>query len=165
MTRLSNTRGAMLIQVGISIAMLMGFAVFVVDYGVVWLARTQAQNAADASALSGAVSRAFDEFANPPVAGGMTEQATRLAAAEHEVFGAAVAPASVGVSYDCPPFVTGGGCVQADIFRNGTNGTREPAHLLRSTTWRNQPGDACHRNRTGASRERGRVHEAVGRHG
>ena len=61
MRRLANARGAMLIQVGISIAMLMGFTVFVVDYGVVWVARTQAQSAADAGALSGAVSRALDE--------------------------------------------------------------------------------------------------------
>ncbi len=104
MRRLANTRGAMLIQVGISIAMLMGFAVFVIDYGVVWVARAQAQNVADAAALSGAVSRAFDEFANPPAAGGMTEQATRLAAAQHEVFGAPVLANSVGVSYVCPPF-------------------------------------------------------------
>ena len=80
MRRLANARGAMLIQVGLSILMLMGFTVFVVDYGVVWVARTQAQSAADAAALSGAVSRAFDEYTDPPASGGVTETAARSAA-------------------------------------------------------------------------------------
>ena len=39
---------------------------FVVDHGVMWIARAQAQNSADAGALAGAVTRGFDDFANPP---------------------------------------------------------------------------------------------------
>ena len=54
MRRLSNARGAMLIQVGISIMVLMGLTVFVFDNGLLWVARNQAQNAADAGTLAGA---------------------------------------------------------------------------------------------------------------
>jgi Flp pilus assembly protein TadG len=39
----------------------MGFSMFVTDLGALWLARGQAQNAADAGALAGAISRAFDD--------------------------------------------------------------------------------------------------------
>ena len=45
---------------------LMAFNVFVLDYGMLWVARGQAQNAADAGALAGAVARGFDDFADPP---------------------------------------------------------------------------------------------------
>ncbi|MGH9197813.1 MAG: pilus assembly protein TadG-related protein, partial [Acidimicrobiia bacterium] len=37
------------------------FSAFVVDYGVLWVGRRQAQNAADAAARAGAVSLAFDD--------------------------------------------------------------------------------------------------------
>src|SRR5213592_3728908 len=59
-------RGAVLIQVAISILALTAFTTFVVDYGVLWVARGQAQNAADAGALAGATARAFDDVADPP---------------------------------------------------------------------------------------------------
>ena len=41
---------------------LMAFNVFVMDYGVMWMARGQAQNAADAGALAGAIARGYDDF-------------------------------------------------------------------------------------------------------
>ena len=41
-------RGAILLHVAIGIVVLIGFLTFVVDYGVMWVARGQAQNAADA---------------------------------------------------------------------------------------------------------------------
>ena len=58
--------GAIFVQVGIALFVLMGFSVFVLDYGVMWIARAQAQNAADAGALAGAVARGFDDFAADP---------------------------------------------------------------------------------------------------
>ena len=48
------------IHVAIGMMVLIGFLTFVVDYGVMWVGRGQAQNAADAGALAGAVSMAFD---------------------------------------------------------------------------------------------------------
>src|SRR5206468_4796273 len=59
-------RGAILIQVAISIMALTAFSAFVVDYGVLWVARGQAQNAADAGALAGAIALAYDDTTYPP---------------------------------------------------------------------------------------------------
>jgi hypothetical protein len=55
-----SERGAVFIQVGILLLALMALNVFIVDYGVMWTARTQAQAAADAAALAGATARAYD---------------------------------------------------------------------------------------------------------
>ena len=45
----------MLILVALSLVTLIAFTTFVVDYGAMWVGRRQAQNAADAGALAGAV--------------------------------------------------------------------------------------------------------------
>lgn len=116
----STERGAMLIFVAISIFMLTAFSAFVLDYGVLWLARRQAQNAADAGALAGAVSRAYDEFTDPPAAAGAAFQSATAAAQANKVFGEV--PGAV-VTWECPPFVAGGGCVRVDVYRDGTNGS------------------------------------------
>lgn len=113
-------RGAILVHVSVSLLILMGFLVFVLDYGVVLISRGQAQNSADAGALSGAVSRAFDDASNPPPAGGLVEAAATNAAQQNLVWSSA---GSVGVSYACPPGVTGGACVQVDVYRNGQLGS------------------------------------------
>ena len=55
MNRNENDRGAALIHVAAALLALMAFSTFVMDYGVYWSARRQAQNAADAAALAGAV--------------------------------------------------------------------------------------------------------------
>lgn len=54
-------RGAVLIFVAVALVGLMAFASIVVDYGAMWVARGQAQNAADAGALAGAVSLAHTQ--------------------------------------------------------------------------------------------------------
>ena len=66
-SRSSSDRGAILLQVAIAIIVLIGFGAFVVDYGVMLVGRRQAQNAADAGALAGAIAMAFD-------AGGWTDR-------------------------------------------------------------------------------------------
>jgi Flp pilus assembly protein TadG len=104
--------GMALIHVGIAILVLMALSSFVLDYGVLWLSRGQAQNAADAGALAGATARAFDEFADPPAAGGPAYNSALSAAQANQVFGAT--PAAT-VSWACPPFVTGPGCVQVNV--------------------------------------------------
>ena len=56
----------MFVQVGIAMFVLVAFNVFVLDYGVMWVARSQAQAAADAGALAGAVARGYDDFDPTP---------------------------------------------------------------------------------------------------
>ena len=55
-----NERGAVLIQVAVALLALLALSSFVFDYGVMSVSRGQAQNSADAGALSGAISLAFD---------------------------------------------------------------------------------------------------------
>src|SRR3954464_1275522 len=74
-------RGAILIQVAIAMLGLIAFTAFVVDYGVMWVARSEAQTAADAGALAGSRALAF---------GGTVARATDAAqktAMAHRVFG------------------------------------------------------------------------------
>ena len=65
-SRLNSERGATLVHVAIALVSLMGIAAYAVDRGIVWISRGQAQNAADAGALAGAVARAFDDTDDPP---------------------------------------------------------------------------------------------------
>src|SRR5262245_63859908 len=59
--RLSSERGSILVQVGVAIIVLIAFTTFVADYGLLWVSRRQAQNAADAGALAGAVAFAYED--------------------------------------------------------------------------------------------------------
>lgn len=52
-------RGAVLVYVAVALIGLMAFSALVIDMGVMWVGRRQVQNAADAGALSGAISLAF----------------------------------------------------------------------------------------------------------
>ena len=84
--RLASEKGAVFIHVGLAIFMLMGICVYVFDFGIVWVSRGQAQNAADAGALSAALARAFDDFDDPPVALGVADMAGRLAVQANNVW-------------------------------------------------------------------------------
>jgi hypothetical protein len=55
LSTLRRERGAVLIHVAVAMVGLLGFSALVLDYGVMWTARRQAQNAADAAALAGAI--------------------------------------------------------------------------------------------------------------
>jgi Flp pilus assembly protein TadG len=120
--RRSNDRGAMLVQVALSILTLMGFTVFVVDYGMVWVARGEAQNAADAGALAGAVALAFDEPTSTPAPNGTAWAAAMAGAQTNNVWGATATPVATVGAAACPPGVTGR-CARVDVYRNGTNGS------------------------------------------
>jgi hypothetical protein len=131
--RYGSERGAMLVQVGLSILVLSAFTAFVVDSGVQMVARNQAQNAADAGALAGAIARAYDDPASSPASGGKTEMSARNAArcatgaancpdtpaSANPVWPSqAAASSAVNVSWDCPPGFSGR-CARVDVYRNG----------------------------------------------
>lgn len=78
-SKLSSERGAILIQVAIASVVLIAFSMFVVDYGVMWVSRGQAQNAADGGALAGAVALAFDDFDNREDDGPAKQAALKIA--------------------------------------------------------------------------------------
>jgi Putative Flp pilus-assembly TadE/G-like len=115
-----SQEGAVFVQVGIAVFVLMAFNVFVMDYGVLWVARGQAQNAADAGALAGALARGFDDFATPPDAGSsFAAVVARGVAQGNSVW---QQPATPVVNFDCPSGVTGR-CTTVAVYRNGENGS------------------------------------------
>jgi len=64
MSKLGEQRGAILIQVAVAMIGLLAFLAFVIDYGVLWASRRQAQNVADSAALSGAISMGLADPGN-----------------------------------------------------------------------------------------------------
>lgn len=119
----ADEAGVIIIQVAIMLMVLAAFGTFVIDYGVLWLSRGQAQNAADAGALAGAVARAYDDLADPPAAAGPAALAAIAVAQRNLVWTAA--PTTV-VTWTCPAGVAGR-CVRVDVYRDGTSGsTRLP---------------------------------------
>jgi Flp pilus assembly protein TadG len=107
------------VQTALSILMLTALLTFVLDYGVLWLSRGQAQDAADAGALAGAIARAYDETTDPPAANGKTFQSAQKAAQANLVW---QATPGVQVSFVCPAGVAGR-CVRADVYRDGQFGS------------------------------------------
>ncbi|MCX6544250.1 MAG: pilus assembly protein TadG-related protein [Acidobacteria bacterium] len=117
----SGQRGAVLIQVAVAMLGLTAFSVLVLDYGVMWAARSQAQNAADAGALAAAVSLAYYDAEDIPRA-----QAAAVAAGRANlVWGQApdINPAvDVIIPYACPPGAPGppDTCVRVNVYRNAS---------------------------------------------
>jgi len=123
--RFRSESGISLIHVGMLLFVFMGFSMFVTDLGALWLARGQAQNAADAGALAGAIARTFDDAGDPPTVGGIVYQSAQAAVAAHGVVGAIpTAQVLPSPTTPCPPYVAAGDkCVRVDVFRDGTNGS------------------------------------------
>jgi Flp pilus assembly protein TadG len=104
-------RGAVFVQIGIAAFVLMAFNVFVLDYGMMWIGRRQAQNAADAGALAGAVARGYDDLGIPD---SVTLQSASQIANANLIW---QQPGTPTVSYACPPGITGR-CVRVDVDRS-----------------------------------------------
>lgn len=116
--RWGSERGAILVQTAIAFIGLTAFSAFVVDYGVLWSARRQAQNAADAAAMAAAVSLGFVDFDDDTRA----RNAALDAAARNLIWGAAPDITAADVTFPtCPVGAPGAGtdsCVRVDVFRN-----------------------------------------------
>ena len=78
---LRSDRGAVLVHVAVCLLALTAFSALAVDFGVLWVARAQAQNSADAGAHAGAVALAFDGFADRGDTGAAKQAANAVALA------------------------------------------------------------------------------------
>ena len=167
-TSLRSNRGAILLNVATGLMVFIGVTAFVVDYGVMWVGRGQAQNAADAGALAGAVAMAFDTngWTDRTPTGPARASALRMAQM-HSIWGQ---PPNVDVNTDV--FFTGlpAGCVlrmpmvgrHAFASTLTQPGTNPLAGDLRSCRWAvNQGVRATATGACGGGR-RERLHEAVG---
>jgi hypothetical protein len=119
-----DDRGAITIHVAIALIALITFTSIVVDYGVMWVSRTQAQAAADAGALAGAITLMLDATAT----GKATAVATHFASA-NVVWGQATATTDILVSplpFNCPDGVPS--CIRVDVMRGLDNPHDGSAH-------------------------------------
>ncbi len=131
----ASERGAVLVHVAFAILALTAFTTFVIDYGVFWESRRQAQNAADAGALAGAIALAYDNSTNLSPTGPAAESAV-AAAQSNLVWG--VTPSVVAATdvfmtgapgsqnYPCPPPNTGGTCIRVNVYRTIARGNPLP---------------------------------------
>jgi hypothetical protein len=122
-------RGAILIQTAVAFLGLLAFCALAIDYGVLWVARGQAQNAADAGALAGAVELAFGDADDINHI-----KAVAIAAAKaNKVFNAdpVVDPPDVTIG-PCPPGSPGppDTCIRVEVFRNQVRGNPLPRFFL-----------------------------------
>ena len=134
-TRAADERGAVLIQVGVAILVLTAFAMFVIDYGLLWVSRNQAQNAADAGAMAGATALALDDF-DDRTATGPAKLSARSFALANNVWDAAP---DVQMATDVrfyndapgafPASCAGDDCVRVDVHRTQARGNPLPMFL------------------------------------
>ena len=135
-TSLRSNRGAILLNVATGLMVFIGVTAFVVDYGVMWVGRGQAQNAADAGALAGAVAMAFDTngWTDRTPTGPARASALRMAQV-HSIWGQ---PPNVDVNTDvfftglpaamCPADANGRTpCIRVDVYRNQARNNPLPA--------------------------------------
>ena len=129
-SRVKNQEGAVLIQVAVSMLAILALSSFVFDYGVLWVSRGQAQNAADAGALSGAVSLAFN---SPTDQGAARARAIAMAQA-NQVWKEAPSVTDTDVTFPiCPPGIPGpqDNCVKVDVYRNQARGNPLPTFFAK----------------------------------
>jgi hypothetical protein len=123
-SKMSSERGAILIHVAVASVVLIAFSMFVIDYGVMWVSRGQAQNAADSGALAGAVALGFDDFGNRNDDGPAKQAALRFAL-NNGVFGESpdVDVETDVIFYDDDPAkfpdeCADDTCIRVDVYRN-----------------------------------------------
>ncbi|MGE5833096.1 MAG: pilus assembly protein TadG-related protein, partial [Acidobacteriota bacterium] len=121
----ADDRGAVLIHVALGVLALTAFLTIVADFGLMWTARRQAQNSADAAALAGAIGLAYDDpsdYSNT----GPAKQNAYLTSQTNSVWGQ---PPYVDISTNitfplvpaaqCDPAGTGTSqCVRVEVLRN-----------------------------------------------
>ena len=142
-----SERGAILLNVAIGMTVFIGVTAFVVDHGVLMVGRNQAQNAADAGALAGAVAMALDPDGwtdrtptGPARASALQTATSNFVWAEVPDVNVATdvvftnAPAAM-----CPPGVNGlTPCIRVDVYRNQVRGNPLPAIFGRAFGLANQ---------------------------
>jgi hypothetical protein len=120
--RMHSERGAIIIHVAIALLALLAFTTFVVDQGMLFVARGQAQTAADAGALAGANALLLD-----PVDSTGAEQAARHFANVNGIWGQATDQAHIVVP--TPPIACPDGiaaCVRVDVMRGQPDRANQP---------------------------------------
>jgi len=128
-----SERGAALIHMAIAMVALMAFSALVIDYGIFWVARRQAQNAADSGALAGAIAYSFDDATDLSVNGAASKNAV-AAAQKNLVWGLvpSVVPATdVTIAQNLPGCGPTEYCIKVDVYRTSARGDALPTFFAR----------------------------------
>jgi len=115
--RIVSQSGTVLVQVAVALLALLAVSSFVFDYGVMWASRGQAQNSADAGALSGAIALAFDDPDDQDAA----RAKAKAMALRNRVWTEEPDVTDADITFPpCPPGAPGlpDTCVKVDVFRN-----------------------------------------------
>ncbi|HKY20081.1 MAG TPA: pilus assembly protein TadG-related protein [Vicinamibacterales bacterium] len=120
----TGERGAVLVHVALGMIAFMALSALSIDYGVKWVGRAQAQNAADAGALAGATALAFDSPDRTD--SGIAKRSARAYALSNGVWGASPDVQFSDITFPaCPPpdgdDPTSPGpfnCIRVDVYRN-----------------------------------------------
>lgn len=121
-----HDRGAILVHVALALIALLAFTTFVVDFGVLWASRRQAQAAADAGAMAGAMAFAFDDPGDKSDTGEAKLNAVMLAQS-NLVWGQAPSViAKDDVTFPVCPDGSVDSCVRVNVYRNVVRGNPLP---------------------------------------
>jgi Flp pilus assembly protein TadG len=135
-----NDRGAILIHVALGVLAMAAFLTIVADFGLMWTARRQAQNSADAGAIAGAIGLGYDDptdYSNS----GAAKQNAYVASQTNFVWGQSpYVDITSHITFpltpwpECDPDSDGlSQCVRVEVFRNTQNSNSLPmlfGHLL-----------------------------------
>ncbi|HYN07991.1 MAG TPA: Tad domain-containing protein [Vicinamibacterales bacterium] len=136
----TDDRGAILIHAALGVLALAAFLTFVADYGLMWTARRQAQNSADAGAIAGATGLGYDDPTDYSDTG-LAKQNAYLATQTNLVWGRVpYVDISTNVTFplvptaDCDPDGDGlSQCVRVEVFRTAESANPLPmlfGHIL-----------------------------------
>jgi Flp pilus assembly protein TadG len=120
-TRLKkNERGMSLVFVAMTMMSLLSVSMFAIDVGMLYTARSEAQNAADAGAQAAAVALVYDDFNNRSASGPAVQSALQAARA-NEVMGGTVAIDTGDVTFPNDPSGSPN-WVRVSVYRSGDRG-------------------------------------------
>jgi len=122
--RCASNRGAVLVHVAVALLVVTALSTFAVDFGLFWLSRSEAQNAADGAAMAGAVALAYD---SPSTAdNGPAKQSALAISQSHLVWGEAPAvDVTTDITFPVCPDGTAT-CIRVDVYRNVAHGNALP---------------------------------------
>jgi hypothetical protein len=114
-----------IVQSALTLLVFLGLSALVVDYGVVWVSRAQAQNAADAGAIAGATAFAYDDTSGSSGAFGFVFENAKKIVDANPVWSepASLAPLSFGCPAEAAADVP---CVKVEVFRDVNSGNPLP---------------------------------------
>jgi hypothetical protein len=120
--------GAILVHMAVALLVATALSALAIDSGVMWLARTQAQNAADAAALSGAAAMACDigDWSDSS----LIKRSAITLAREHGVWTEPSRLLPEDVLFPVCPDGSPDSCVRVNIYRDEEHGNALPAVFL-----------------------------------